>query len=487
MKGRIGLRITSSVLFVFSLILFLSGCVLQRQSMHTLERYYDQIPLPDTHPLTLDKNRREPITRTSRSGGRNGHGGSKRPRYGDQQRLMSSTSTEYRSWDEVEHAQAEKRMAERFRTVGYVEMVETLDEVCAAVMAFGDLDRLGSRAARVLVYPESWDMQLDDSVTSTATTPRNTNGGQEQETAQESAKTSSWRRKRGKSQKRNSKSTKSQQQNVNMEIDPPPMTRKPSAAAHSNFYTARRLLFLAQKRYHAHLLPLPESAISPLAVFNMTDYKRLLYLSHPAQVLKNMDDLLLYTPPAPLAAPRRTSVSTFSGAISVSPNFLLVTPSTAEHKYLKRQLASSEGTSKQLSRITTILEDTYVSTGISIVLPRTPLEFHTSEFFQQRTADAWTADRVQSEGYYLLFDGRKLDTIDGKKTWVAVPQPWKTASLGDSVAPRCVAVVVDAADADAESAGSSSRWDCSARDAWRAAYAEYQQRRMEVCGLDLEV
>ncbi|KAJ6260708.1 hypothetical protein Dda_4937 [Drechslerella dactyloides] len=487
MKGRIGLRLTSSVLFIFSLILFLSGCVLQRQSMHTLERYYDQIPLPDTHPLTLNKNHRNPKPPPS---SKNGRPNSKRPRYGDQQRLMSSTSKEYNSWEEVERAQAEKRMAERLRKVGYVQMVQTLDEVCGAVMAFGDLDRLGSRAARVLVYPESWDMQLEDpSVGATTSTSLRAD---KEGVKKESRKLSSWRRR---DKAKRSQRTTVQDVNVNVEINPPPMTRASSMAAKQHFHTARRLLFHAQERYHAQLIPLPETAISAVTVFNMTSYNRLLYLSHPAQVLKNMDDLLLYTPPAPLAAPRRTS--SISGTpLSVSPNFLLITPSATEYRHLTRQLGTSKRATK--SQIATVLEDTYAAAGVSIVLPRAPFEFHTSEFFlppppsQSHTGSryaSWTADRVQGEGYYIHFDGRKVVTVDGEKTWVPVPQPWKTASLEDGVAPQC-AVVADegvvAAEGDGEKTA-GAKWDCSTRDAWRAVYREYRQRRMEVCGLDLEV
>ncbi|KAF3902100.1 hypothetical protein ABW21_db0202556 [Orbilia brochopaga] len=315
MKGRIGLRITSSILFVFSLILFLSGCLLQRKSMHTLERYYDQIPLPDTHPLVLGRNRQGAKAPTSNigNGNRDGNGHPKRPRYGDQQRLMSSPSTEYRSWGEVEHALERKRIAQKLRTVAYVQMVESLDEVCGAVMAFGDLDRLGSRAARVLVYPEDWDMELDDAAAN-AITPEDAFETEQEMAQKEFEKKLSARRRKGKNRQRKTKVTKSQEQSVISEADPPPLTHKPSTAVKSTFRTARRLLYLAQKRYHAYLLPLPESEITPLTVFNMTGYKRALYLSNPAQILKNMDDLLLHTPPAPLVAPRGSSVSTSSSA-----------------------------------------------------------------------------------------------------------------------------------------------------------------------------
>ncbi|KAF3939658.1 hypothetical protein ABW19_dt0204853 [Dactylella cylindrospora] len=191
----------------------------------------------------------------------------------------------------------------------------------------------------------------------------------------------------------------------------------------------------------------------------MTEYSRVLYLDHPAAVRKNLDELLVHTPPSVLAAPRgyaEMSAASLGGR-GLSPKFLLITPSKAEWEDVKK--------------------------GEGMVLPRWPFETRISEFYNSASSTSekstkqtpWNPHRVLSDGYYIFFDGlgypSTTATEDGATTESrsSIPQPWKQTSLWDDVAPEC------------------GKEDCGNRKVWRKIYKEFREKRMEVCGLDLEV
>ncbi|KAK6517400.1 N-acetylglucosaminyltransferase [Arthrobotrys megalospora] len=471
MKGRIGLRITSSILFIFSFILFLSGCILQRRSMHTLERYYDAIPLPETHPLALEKKRRK-----NQSNLPTPTGGSKRYSHSSDQQVLSPPRHQSQDlrWEQQQRQQQLEvelqREREKYRSVGYVQLVNDLTSVCSAVLTFNDLDRVNSKASRILIYPESWDMQLDISESQQreaqkvlATQEKTLNS------KRKPAKTA----KKQKAKKGKKDTTKSHDEEATNPLDPPPLLRQPSEDISSQYHTARRLLHLARIKHSVTLLPMPDEMVTPLVMLNMTDYKRLLYLRHPSIIMKNMDELLLHSPRAVVSAPRDQNGG-------LSSNFLMVTPEHGELEYLMKQ----KGVTMDLEGVGKVLEKIYTATAM--ILPRWPYEVYTSEFFDppletkesRNRASTWSPSKTLSEAYYILFDGgRKTQTEE----WEKVPQPWKLKSLEEDVAPKCQLVPGQEDGEEGE-----ERWDCSARNVWRTLYDGYRQRRMEVCGLDLE-
>ncbi|KAK6351846.1 N-acetylglucosaminyltransferase [Orbilia javanica] len=472
MKGRIGLRITSSILFLFSLILFLSGCILQRQSMHTLERYYDTMPLPETHPLAMEKKRRkiQAENPTPSSGSQSyGHGGNQR---------VLSTSQRQRAVQDLKWEQRQQllemelqREKERYRTVGYVQLVDEFVDVCSAVVTFSDLDRLGSEASRILVYPESWDMQLEISESQQK---------QAQKILATQEKTLNNRRKQKGIDKKNKKKKKNKKQgeeegaNLPHEeatnpLDPPPLLHQTSSDKSPQYHTARRLLHLARIKHSAILLPMPDDMVTPLVMLNMTNYKRLLYLRHPSVIMKNMDEMLLHSPSASVSTPRNKDGG-------LSSNFLMVTPEAGELEYVMKK---GGVIAKDFGGLGKVLERMYAATAM--ILPRWPYEIFTSDFFDSPVqkggdrAPAWLPSKVLAEVYYIFFDGGK-NTKNGE--WETVPQPWKLKSLEEDVAPKCQLVQ--------DLGNGEERWDCTARNVWRTLYDGYRQRRMEVCGLDLE-
>ncbi|KAF3166244.1 N-acetylglucosaminyltransferase [Orbilia oligospora] len=469
MKGRIGLRITSSILFLFSFILFLSGCILQRRSMHTLEHYYDTMPLPETHPLAIEKKRRktqaENPTPSSESKSYN-HGGGI-------QRILSTSQRQRGAQDlrwEQRQQQLEmelQREMERYKTVGYVQLVDDFTTVCSAVLMFNDLDRLRSKASRILIYPESWDMQLEISESQQkeaqkilAVQEKTLNNKRKQKNTKKSSKR--------KNNKKGDTAKLSDEEATNP-LDPPPLPHQISADKSPQYHTARRLLHLARIKHSAILLPMPDDIVDPLVMLNMTDYKRLVYLRSPAVIMKNMDEMLLHSPVATVSAPRDSSGG-------LSSNFLMVTPENGELEYVMKQ----EGAiSKDFGGLGKLVNKIYATTAM--ILPRWPHEIFTSDFFNSpvesngNRASNWKPSKVLKEAYYIFFDAGKK-TKNGE--WEKGPQPWKLKSLEEDVAPKCQMVQ--------ETGNGEERLDCTARDVWKTLYDGYRQRRMEVCGLDLE-
>ncbi|KAK6338374.1 N-acetylglucosaminyltransferase [Orbilia blumenaviensis] len=464
MKGRIGLRITSSILFVFSFILFLSGCILQRRSMHTLERYYDTMPLPETHPLALEKKRRKAQAKNATPSG-----GSNSRNYGINQQVIHPSQpkpTALESWEQArrQFEMESQREKERYRTVGYVQLVDDFTSVCSAVMMFNDLDRVSSKASRVLIYPESWDMQLDISESQQR---------EAQKILATQEKTLNTKRKQKNTKKKSKKkgeADRKPEEHAANPLDPPPLLREPSADISSQYHTARRLLHLARIKHSVTLLPMPDGLVTPLVMLNMTDYKRLIYLQHPAAILKNMDEILLNAPTAVITVPRD-----LSGGLS--SNFLMVAPETGELEYIMK----NGGVKKDAGGLGKVVERIYSTTAM--ILPRWPYEIFTSEFFDSTIETSgsresvWLPSKVVNKAYYVLFDGGKISPNINKK-WETVPQPWKLKSLEEGVAPKC-RLVQDLGNGE-------EKWDCTARNVWRTLYDGYRQRRMEVCGLDLE-
>ncbi|RVD81315.1 uncharacterized protein DFL_009182 [Arthrobotrys flagrans] len=469
MKGRIGLRITSSILFLFSFILFLSGCILQRRSMHTLERYYDTMPLPETHPLALEKKRRkiQAENPTPSSGNKNyNHGGN--------QRILSTSSRQRTSQDliwEQRQQQLEmelRREKERYRTVGYVQLVDDFTSVCSAVLTFNDLDRVGSKASRILIYPESWDMQLEISESQQKEAQKTL--AIQEKTLNNKRKQKNTKKKNKKKNKKQEEATKPSHEEATNPLDPPPLIHETSAADKSpQYHTARRLLHLARIKHSAILLPMPDDTVTPLVLLNMTDYKRLLYLRHPAVIMKNMDEMLLHSPAAAVSAPRDRGGG-------LSSNFLMVAPEDGELEYVMKK---GGVITKDFGGLGKVVERIYAATAM--ILPRWPYEIFTSDFFDSpvgnggNRASTWLPSKVLNEVYYIFFDGGKK-TKNGE--WEKVPQPWTLKSLEEDVAPRCQSAQ--------EMGDGEERWDCTARNVWMTLYDGYRQRRMEVCGLDLE-
>ncbi|KAK8238642.1 hypothetical protein HDK90DRAFT_233241 [Phyllosticta capitalensis] len=126
-SGQVSMVLSSTIVFIFTFLLFLSGYLLQQQTVRGLQAAIKpRLPAPAKIETTYD-----PHARLAR-----------RPGFRDAayDNLLQETEV-------------------RWQKLGFVQLVRSHDEVCTALMLFADLHRDRSPATRVLLFPRSW---IDD-------------------------------------------------------------------------------------------------------------------------------------------------------------------------------------------------------------------------------------------------------------------------------------------------------------------------------------
>ncbi|MCJ1403872.1 hypothetical protein MMC11_007095 [Xylographa trunciseda] len=127
------MTISSGIIFIFTSLLFLSGYVLQQQTVHSIQAALH--PPPPSVPTASPS-----ITALARPFGH--PPGSKG--YASYQKLLGGLAPDV-DW----------------KKVAYVQLVTGHMTVCNAVMIFAELAAQKSRARRVLLYPKSWDRGIE--------------------------------------------------------------------------------------------------------------------------------------------------------------------------------------------------------------------------------------------------------------------------------------------------------------------------------------
>ncbi|MCJ1247606.1 hypothetical protein MMC30_004821 [Trapelia coarctata] len=130
-SGQISMTISSCVVFIFTSLLFLSGYVLQQQTVRSLQAALHP-PLPPPSNKTLTTHARP----FGHPPGSTGHAS---------YQAYLGASTASINW----------------KTVAYVQLVRSHMHVCNAAMLFADLARQKSPAQRILLYPRSWDLEAE--------------------------------------------------------------------------------------------------------------------------------------------------------------------------------------------------------------------------------------------------------------------------------------------------------------------------------------
>ncbi|KAK7610939.1 hypothetical protein BKA81DRAFT_430730 [Phyllosticta paracitricarpa] len=126
-SGQVSMVLSSTIILVFTFLLFLSGYLLQQQTVRGLqEAIKPRLPAPLPATETYD-----PHARLAR-----------RPGFRDAKYDNFLQETEV-----------------QWHKLGYVQLVRNHDEVCTAVMHFADLHRDRSPATRILLFPRNW---IDD-------------------------------------------------------------------------------------------------------------------------------------------------------------------------------------------------------------------------------------------------------------------------------------------------------------------------------------
>ncbi|KAK4502921.1 hypothetical protein PRZ48_006348 [Zasmidium cellare] len=136
-QSQVSVVVSSAVVFVFTALLFLSGYVIQQQTVRGL-KVAIQPRIPQAPPSLSNPDEREPTQQefqSSRLFGRNGG----RVAYTDFDRDVHSAGANI-NW----------------RRLAHVQLVSNHHDVCNAIMVLADLHIMKSPARRVLLFPKAW-------------------------------------------------------------------------------------------------------------------------------------------------------------------------------------------------------------------------------------------------------------------------------------------------------------------------------------------
>ncbi|KAK7181627.1 uncharacterized protein CC84DRAFT_1104110 [Paraphaeosphaeria sporulosa] len=220
--------------------------------------------------------------------------------------------------------------------------------------------------------------------------------------------------------------------------------------------TTKRLLRTAARRHGARLVPIEPaeagadealaSSYSIAAMYSLTTYERLIYLHAPGVVLdaSALDSLLAFSKSKPMSAfpatPERKELST---------SLLLISPSHETYQQLRERLVSQPSTDLELLRHA----------------------FDTPESLIAESTLAMGNVVYESQSLRDASDDFNATSFNEMTTFVRLREP-------DMPGPEYDVPYAERARLRPQNA--------QAREAWEKVYEMFRQRRMEVCGLDLE-
>ncbi|MCJ1257851.1 hypothetical protein MMC24_005677 [Lignoscripta atroalba] len=145
-SGQISMTISSCIVFIFTSLLFLSGYVLQQQTVRSLQAAIRPPPPPPPAPIsTLSPSPTSPSSAVAKPfGNPPGSRGHTLHYASSSSSLSLNSSTPAGGWARV----------------AYVQLLRRHIHVCNAVMVFAELARQKSPARRVLLYPSVWDRRF---------------------------------------------------------------------------------------------------------------------------------------------------------------------------------------------------------------------------------------------------------------------------------------------------------------------------------------
>ncbi|KAH7355486.1 hypothetical protein BKA66DRAFT_274708 [Pyrenochaeta sp. MPI-SDFR-AT-0127] len=221
--------------------------------------------------------------------------------------------------------------------------------------------------------------------------------------------------------------------------------------------TTRRLLRTAARRYGVTLMPMEPivegaddtlpSSYSLASLYSLVDYERVLYLQGPGVLLdaSALDSLLAFSKSEPMAAypatPERADLST---------SLLMIHPSQESFNQLKTIRASRPTTDLNLFRSTFAAPESLISEW-SLSMGNVVYESQSL----RSAADGFNATAFEEATTFVRLSDPEL------------PGPEYDVPYSDRVKLRPE--------------------NEQAQEAWSKLYERFRQRRMEVCGLDLEV
>ncbi|KAF2233329.1 glycosyltransferase family 8 protein [Viridothelium virens] len=295
--------------------------------------------------------------------------------------------------------------------------------LCNAIMVFEALDRLGSKADRVLLYPQQWDLTVEG--------PKD----------------------------RDSQLLNLAKETYKVKLHPVQLLAVAGSAEPGTFDHPNETF---------------DTSITKLLAFNLTSYSRVLHLDNDITLLQPLDELFLL-PPTPIAMPRAYWLP--QGILTSL--LLLVTPSTSELSHLLSTLV--DWRSSETSALTTRTPSSqtidmdllnYRFGSSALILPHRPYALLTGEFRKQKHTDylgapeeieSWDPERVMREAKLVHFSDWPLP-----KPWIM--WPWEAVS---EMQPDCVGT----------RRGSIAGGSCREREIWKELYEGFRERRKDICKL----
>ncbi|CAG8959236.1 hypothetical protein HYFRA_00012594, partial [Hymenoscyphus fraxineus] len=305
----------------------------------------------------------------------------------------------------------------------YAMFVRSERELCEAVMGWSGMEEIGSRAQRVMFYPEDWDRGLEE--------------GEKGERKQE-------------------------------------RIERLLTAAEELFVELSPLPALSRIKTWTRGLEKGTEGLDPrLLAFNLTEYSRVLVLSPDALLLQNLDELFLF-PDAPIAMPW-VYHEHGKEEWDYDTKTMLIRPSTKDFQSLLKSHSSS--IAPPTPRPEPALKLLHRKFGSKILrIPQRPYHLTTSEFRRDDHTpylahnslstpnEAWDPDDVLDEAKILHYHDPGF------------PKPWFKAERGlmNRYMPACRVL---------DGFGAS---DCRDRHTWLGLYRGFGVGKTVVCGADFE-
>lgn len=301
----------------------------------------------------------------------------------------------------------------------YSQYVTDDASMCNAFLIFESLDRLGSKAQRVLMYPEEWDAKDSDLSDRSAGLLAHA------------------QRQYGVKLKR------IQLLGVDGPVSPP--TKKKSTSGW-------------------------DASITKLRAFELDEYERVLHLDSDITLLQNLDELFKL-PPAPIAMPRAYWTDVPPGEWPLSSLIMLIQPNAAETKQMYEQLQQwrlNPDRGESTTYDTELLNERFGSSAL--VLPHRPYALLTAEFRKHDHSAYWgdynaPANIPKWDPFRAIKEAKLVHFSD----W-PLPKPWimwpKDGLM--EVQPDC---------------GGNLIGTCAEREVWKGLYDDFRQRRKQHCKL----
>ena len=308
--------------------------------------------------------------------------------------------------------------SEDWSRYAYVQYVTDSHTMCNAFMVFEALKRLGSKADRVLLYPEEWSVDDDPS-------------------------------------SRDSELLFRAEEMYDVKLKP-------------------TQLLGPDGPLEAGTLERPsgyETSITKLRLFEMDDYERILYFDNDVILQQHMDELFIL-PSTPMTMPRAYWLDRPWTEWPLSSVLMVIEPEPAETKYMwdrlqEWRLDADREVSKHYDD--QLVNDRFGSSAL--VLPHRPYVLQTSVFRSedsQRRAYMGTFNAPETDyEKWDPFEAVKEAKLIHFNDW-PLPKPWiMWPSEGlHQIQPAC---------------GGKHEDTCDDREVWKGLYEDFRQRRKDLC------